>query len=216
MNSAHIANHKWPLFFIHYVLSVLHNKESKPLALFSYVIPTYVHTIYHHSPPPHQTHTHITKTYHTKSPLNQPINPPLKYVLLILGITLLIPKSPPDNNQANHIYKNLLTPPNETNSITSQSAMLTITQKETLNPHNTGTLPSTPLNPQTPPILYLPLWPQIQYLGNAHVHRTNATSIAFYIIKHTHLKHPTYHKDTSYIIDLQTLILLGGNIQPSP
>ena len=85
--------------------------------------------------------------------------------------------------------------------------------EETLLPHHKIT--TTLISPiiHTPP--YLPQQPRIQPTIYIDIQHTKV-SITFYTIKHPQNKHTTLHKLTTYIMDLQALILLGGDIHPNP
>ena len=123
-----------------------------------------------------------------------------------LSLILIIALShTPVLHQEKLSHKNNTHQHNPTHTISSYIRTLIPHHKITTS-HNETTIPK---------LLHSPQQSQFQYPNYIDIQYTTM-SITFYIIKQPHYKNPTLQKVTTYIIDLHTLILLGGDIHPNP
>ena len=183
------------------------------------------HIIYHQPISP-QKDRHTTKTHHkvatqSRNMKSQPKSTPprcstkqhpLKHLLLITTLVLLARLPNTLKTILPHKHKHSLPKIHKFDII--HNGPPTITNQQTINPHiYITTISPLPYTPQIPPSP-----PQIQ-LHQQHTNfllRINLVSFTFYNIKNAHHKHPKMVKITTCTADLQTLILLGGDIETNP
>ena len=146
--------------------------------------------------------THNKKTYHKKPPKL----PHHKFKITILSLLTII--------LATYYTTTSQKIPTHTNNPHQHKHTHNIpTYKETILPYHKVT--TTHIGPTIHTIPYPPQQPQTQHTIHINIQHTNIY-IIFYTIKHPQNKHTTLHKFTTHIMDLQTLILLGGDIHPNP